>query len=199
MKINNTQIKLIDIADIYSGYAFRSSIEDNPKGDISILQAKNIFANEDFIHTNNLLKLSSDDIRKPFFLKKGDILLVSRAAGIGSFKATIFVSDDNNIIASSSLIVIRIKDNSILAKYLCTYLNSDIGQREIVNTIKNNLYLQFVTISSLSNLKLTIPNINIQKNIILLQENVLEQNKILNRKKEILTNIINNTFTQLIN
>ena len=94
--------KLKEIADVVSGYTFRGSIKEEPKGDIFLVQAKNISANFDIRDTADLTSVYSDGLRNPFFLEHNDIVLVSRGSGSGSFRSTVFVSNKKNVMASSS-------------------------------------------------------------------------------------------------
>jgi hypothetical protein len=190
--------ELSEIADIVSGYTFRGSVENDPKGGIIVLQAKNIGANQDVVDISDFAKVSNASIRTPNFLEYNDILLVSRGSGLSSFKSAIFTTDQNNVMPSSSVHVIRIKDITILPKYVSFYLNSEIGQKALFQIVTGGSYLQSVLVKNLMDFKIPIPPIHVQKTIIALHENMQTQDKILKRKNELKKNIINATFTNLI-
>jgi restriction endonuclease S subunit len=116
--------KLSQIADISSGYTFRGPIENDAKGDILVLQAKNISPNQEIVETADLATISDKSLRNPYFLIHNDILLVSRGSGAGSFRSAVFASDEKRVMPSSSVQVIRINDVTVLPKYVCLYLNS---------------------------------------------------------------------------
>ncbi len=188
--------KLREIAEISSGYAFRGSIENDPIGDILVLQAKNISANQNLADTSELVPISEKTLRAPYFLERNDIVLVSRGAGAGSFRAAMFVSNASNVMPSSSLYVIRVKDVTVLPKYLCFYLNSPEGQKEL-SLIVTGATIQSILVSNLQNLQIPIPPAQTQKSIIALHENIFSQERILKRKQEIQRTIVNSTFTNL--
>jgi restriction endonuclease S subunit len=189
--------KLSEIADITSGYTFRGSIESEPDGNILLLQAKNIAANQDVIETSDLNKVSDESIRTPYLLEHNDILLVSRGSGLGSFKSAVFISGQTNVMPSSSVLVIRIKDLDILSKYISLYLNSEEGQSALFKIATGGSYLQSLLVKNLRSFKIPIPPIDTQELIIALHENLHTQEKILRRKQEIQKTIINASFIKL--
>jgi len=191
--------KLSQLADIVSGHTFRGSIENDPNGDVFVLQAKNIQTNQDIVDVGGFTTISDKSLRNPYFLEHNDILLVSRGSGIGSFRSVIFASDELKVMPSSSVHVIRIQDVTILPKYVCLYLNSEIGQKELLQIVTGGSYIQSILVKNLIDFEIPLPPIHIQKSIIALHENITEQERILKRKQELQKNIINASFTNLIN
>jgi restriction endonuclease S subunit len=186
--------KLSEIADIVSGYTFRGSIENDPKGDIFVLQAKNISINQDILNTNDLITVSDKSIRNPYFLEHNDILLVSRGSGAGSFRSAVFASDDINVMPSSS---VHVKDVTVLPKYVSLYLNSQDGQKTLAQIVTGASYIQSILVKNLTDFPIPIPPIHTQKSIISLHENIIDQEQIFKRKQEIQKTIINASFTNL--
>ena len=191
--------KLSQIADIVSGYTFRGSIENDLKGDIFVLQAKNISTNQDILNTTELTTISDKSIRNPYFLEHNDILLVSRGSGIGSFRSAVFATNDTKVMPSSSVHIIRIQDVTVLPKYVSLYLNSLEGQKALAQIVTGASYIQSILVKNLIDLEIPIPPIHTQKSIIALHENIIDQERIFKRKQEIQKNIINASFTSLIN
>jgi len=191
--------KLSQLADIVSGYTFRGSIENDPNGDIFVLQAKNIQANQDIENISDFVTISNKSLRNPYFLEHNDILLVSRGSGVGSFRSTIFASDEKKVMPSSSVHVIRIQDVTVLPKYVSLYFNSLDGQKALSQIVTGASYIQSILVKNLIDLEIPIPTIHTQKSIIALHENITDQERILKRKQEIQKTIINASFTNLIN
>lgn len=189
--------KLEEISHITSGYTFRGSITKNSDGDVFVVQAKNLISNQDFDKISALTAISSTGIRNPYFLQHNDILIVSRGSGTGSFRSAVFVSSEKNIIASSSVHIVRVTDVTVLPKYISLYLNSPEGQKAISQIVTGGSYLQSLLIKNLADLQIPIPPMHVQKSLVALHENVMEQRKILERKIELQNNIINATFTEL--
>lgn len=191
--------KLSQLADIVSGYTFRGSIENDPNGDIFVLQAKNVQANQDIENISDFTTISDKSLRNPYFLQHNDILLVSRGSGLGSFRSAVFVSNEPKVMPSSSVHVIRIQDVTVLPKYVSLYFNSEVGQKELLQIVTGGSYIQSILVKNLIDFKIPIPPIHIQKSIIALHENITDQERILKRKQELQKNIINASFTNLIN
>jgi len=193
------QNKMQTIADISSGYTFRGPLESEPTGDIFAVQAKNLVANKDIVDITDFTLISSKGIRSPYFLQHNDLLLVSRGSGFGTFRSSVFASHKKNVIASSSIIIIRVKDVTILPKYISLYLNSLEGQKALLQIVTGGSYIQSILVKNLSVLEIPIPSIHLQKSIIALQENISEQEKLLERKQEIQQNFVNASFMNLTN
>lgn len=191
--------KLSQLANLVSGYNFRGSIENKPNGDIFVLQGKNISAGGDITNTADLISITSQTLRNPYFLQYNDILVVSRGSGHGSFRSVIFALHEKNVIASSSVQIIRITDVTVLPKYVSLYLNSAEGQKRLSQIVTGASYIQSILIKDLAEFEIPIPPINIQKSLIALNENIVQQEKILDRKREIKKTIINVSFSNLIN
>ncbi len=192
------QKKVKDIANIASGYTFRESIKKDEKQDILVVQAKNISTEQDIFSEDDLVGVSHEGIRNPYLLEHNDILIVAKGSTPSSFKSSVFSSHARNVIAASSLHIIRINDVTVLPKYVSLYFNSIEGQKVITRIVSGGSYIQNILIRDLSDLEIPIPPIHIQKSIIALHENLVLQEKILAQKHEIKKNIINATFINLI-
>jgi len=190
--------RLQEIAEIASGNPFRGSIENNPKGDISVLQAKNVVNNQDVFDSTDFIKISETPIRTPYFLEYNDIILVSKGSGLGSFRSSVFNSFDKKIMPSSTVLIIKIKDITVLSKYVSLYLNSDTGQKSLLQITTGGSLIKSILIRNLRDLKIPIPSVDKQKSIVALHENMRAQEKILKRKNELKQNIISSTFTNLV-
>lgn len=193
------QKKLSQLANIVSGYTFRGAIENDPSGDIFVLQAKNIYTNLDIEDISDFTIISGNSLRNPFFLQHNDILLVSRGAGLGSFRSAVFISNELKVMPSSSVHVIRIQDVTVLSKFVSLYLNSEIGQKALSQIVTGASYIQSILVKNLTDFEIPIPPIHTQKLIIALHQNITDQERILDRKQELQNNIINATFSNLIN
>lgn len=189
--------KMSEISNITPGYTFRKSIEENLNGDIFVLQAKNIVSNQDIKNVEEFIKISSDTIRYPYYLEHNDVLIVSRSSAPGYFRSSVFTSENKKVIASSSVHIIRIKDVTVLPKYISLYLNSQEGQKLVLEKASGGSYLKTILIRNLMEIEIPIPPIQIQKTIIALSENIKRQEEIFKRKQEIEQVIINKAFINL--
>lgn len=190
---DNTK-RLGEIANIRSGHHFRKSLSRVAGKGVKVIQARDITSknNVDF---SDLPSVDKSDFRKRFFIKKGDILLSSR----GKFKAGVVDVDIKNTIASTSLYIISLKTKTILPTYLSVYLNSVKGQKLIRENV-SGAYIKTILRKNLEDIKIVIPDVNTQKQIIQIYENVQNQERLLEQKKILTKNLskglINNILTK---
>lgn len=181
--------KLKNIAEIISGYSFRFSLSDITLGDTFVLQSGDI--REDMtLELNSNQKLDLKDIKTKAFTETNDILLGSKGnPTVG------YVESDDKILISSSMYIIRVKDDTVLPKYLAIYFNSPNGQREL-NKVSLGGYIKGISKTNLETLTIPIPSKDIQEKIILLHDNIVKQKGLLERKltinKEVLNCVVNN-------
>lgn len=189
-------LRISAFSDIILGYNFRSAIEEDENGNAYIIQAKNIIQGENIHNREWLTRISFPWARTGAFLERHDILIVSRGTGVGSFRATIFDMDDSNVIASGSLIIIRVKSPAIIPEYVCLYLNSDEGRKKIIETLS---WWTIHTISPGKFREIGIPIIPAEKQHILsnLHQNLLTQKKIQTKKNNLYNQILSSTLKQL--
>lgn len=188
---------LHEIATVIAGYTFRGAVKPDNNGDIFVFQAKDLVQGEPFEDVRTLTKISHVII--PGYMgrfKKNDILLVARGMKSGAFRSTLFVSEAQSVIASSSVHVIRITTADILPEYISHYLNSKKGQ-ESLSQIASGSYICVLSRKELEKISIPIPNLYKQRAIVHLHRNIREQQKIIGRQNEIKQNIINATFRNL--
>ncbi len=186
-----------NIAEVISGYTFRKAITPDKNGNILVFQAKNIIQGELFLDTDGLTRVSHEVSGHTNYLKKNDVLIVSRGMKSGSFRSTVFMTEEQNVVASSSIHIVRITDKKVFPEYVSHYLNSNYGQKSLSENISGS-YIGSLPRKELERIKIPIPDLKKQKAIIDLYRNIKEQEKITNRKKQIKDNIINSTFKNLI-
>lgn len=186
--IKSQEIK--NIADIISGYSFRASVSDYPLGDTFLLQSGNI--QEDMtLELKKDFKLDFKELKTKAFTKRNDILLGSKGnPSVG------YVETDDKILVSSSIYILRVNDQTVLPKYLAVYLDSTKGRKEL-NKITLGGYIKGISKTNLEELKIPIPSVEIQKNVISLYENIAKQKGFLERKTKINNEILDYMVNQL--
>lgn len=138
-------------------------------------------------------------MRAPYFLAYNDILLVSRGvSSLGAFRAALFVADQPNVMPSSSVHVIRITDATVLPKYLSLYLNSDIGQKGLLQIVTGGSYIQSILIKNLMDFTIPIPPMYQQKAVVALHENISKQEQLRKRKQDLQKTMLNACFGHFV-
>lgn len=182
---------LKDIADIITGYTFRTALKSHAGGLMAVIQAKDISGR--YVVKDNLAKIDLQKYQTKAVIEENDIVISSR----GSFKAGIIKGNIANIIASSSVYVLRIKDKNILPEYLAIYLNSVNGQKKIREKMTGSI-IKTILRRDLENLKIPIPIKDIQNKIIDLYRNNQAQQKLLTRKKMLINKILESSISNLL-
>jgi restriction endonuclease S subunit len=189
-------MELHEISTIIAGYTFRGAIKPDTNGRVFVFQAKDLIQGRPVISTSILTKISHDIPGHTSYLKERDVLLIARGMKSGSFRSTVFASDAKNVIASSSVHIIRATDPRILPEFISLYLNSKKGQ-EAISQIVTGSYIGAVPRKKLERLKIPLLPLDQQKIFIELDQNIREQQRISNKQNEIRQNIINATFKSL--
>lgn len=188
--MNNKNIK--DIASVITGYTFRSALKSHKNGLMAVVQAKDILDNL-YITRDSLTKIDLQKYQTRAIVKENDIVISSR----GSFRASIIRGDTANMIASSSVYILRIEDKNILPKYLAIYLNTIEGQKKIKEKMTGSV-IKTILRRDLENVKIPIPNKETQNTIISLYQNNQAQQKLLNRKKILINQIIESLISKFL-
>lgn len=163
-------ITLDNVAEkIFRGYQFTASQIDEmytvneEEANYKILEVSNIdsWGNID----NNLKCINSrgKDLDK-HLLQKDDIVLSAKGS---NNKIAIIerIGDDENIIPSGSLIVIRLNKKKILPMYLKAFLESETGQT-ILNLVKTGIAIPSIIPSSLMKIIVKCPSIQEQEKFV---------------------------------
>lgn len=190
-KKNNKQLK--EISEVILGYTFRSTLEKQIDGDVLVLQARNI--SEDIIITNgHLMRTELGNNRTSAFVKNNDVILSSR----GNFKSGVVQADAENIVAASSVYILRLKTGEVLPEYLAIYLNSDFAQKQIKEKI-TGVVINSLLRRNVEELEIIIPTLEAQKKVISIYYNNLLYQKLLTKKQLLNSQISKGLINKLIN
>ena len=155
--------KITDIATIQSGLYQKPE----PMGEVLYLQTRHFNEAGEYDPFSQPERIANIQIDK-HILKQDDILFAAK--GTKNF-AALYRSKIGKAVASSSLYVIRVGSNNrttILPEFLCWYINSLDGQMFLKSHAKGTA-LPSIPISVLQEMEISIPNLQIQKQIIEIQ------------------------------
>ncbi len=155
---------LKEIADIRSGYPFRTGIEESPGGKYRVVQIKDVTDGGDLTEAE-LVRTEISNIKPDHSVRADDILFASR----GSKKLAMAVSSaPENAVLSYQVFAIKAHD-SVLPAYLSWYLNQRPAQRYIE---ENSMGSHVTTISkdALAHLAVPLPPIEVQRKIVEVHE-----------------------------
>lgn len=180
---------LKDIAEVIAGYSFRTALHGKDNASLFVLQAKNILENS-IVDEENLDGIDFENYRSKAVVKKGDVVISSR----GSFRAGSVSLEAKNIIAASSVYILRLKKEAVLPEYLAIYLNSVEGQKQLIESA-TGAAIKAILKKDLQNISVAVPSVEKQEKIISLYHTSKKLQKALIKK----TNLINNINEVVIN
>lgn len=188
-------LKLSDLAEIRTGFTFREKIEEVESGNAHVLQIKDVRN----ISTDKCGYLLIADALPQINWQGKDNAIVSPECVLlpcrGEYlKAHLFVESKESskalpLIVSSQFLIIT-PNKKVLPKYLCWYLNQSTVQHELRKESQGSK-MPMLSVSSVSQLEVEVPNIDIQQHIIELnriweQEQILTQQLLKNREQMML-------------
>lgn len=114
-------MKLSEIADISTGYSFRSKIKDDSEGDTKVIQMSDVDKYRGILR-NQLVSIKDFDPRSDrYFLKPGDVIMTSKGYNNDAYTIP---GNLGKAVAVNSFLVMRLKTGKIIPEYLEWFLNS---------------------------------------------------------------------------
>jgi len=189
----NKKEKIKNIADIIIGYTFRTAIEPQNNGILAVVQAKDIIG-ELLIKDEALTMIAYQEYKTPAILQKNDILVSTK----GNFRAAVFKGNPENAIASSSVHILRLKNDYIVSEFLAIYLNSSILQRKIAKASTGGA-IKAILKKDLADLEIVIPTVNDQEKIINIYKNNKKQQELLKQTQFLKNKITEGIINKILN
>lgn len=185
--------RLKDITSIIAGYTFRTALKTEEDGKNPVIQARDI-ANNLIIDEMKLTNINHQAFKTNALVRENDVIISVR----GKFRAGVYMSKSNNVIASSSVYILRLIDKNIKPEYLAIYLNSRNGQKEINKSLTGGA-IKTILRKDLEDISVVIPELSKQQIIINLYKNNLVLQDKLNNKKILINNIVESAVAEILN
>lgn len=179
-------MKLKDLVEIQNGYQGRPDHGVYTDDLYRLIQGKDIDEHSN-IRWENLESININRAPDNYFTEKGNVLLQARGV---KHNPILVDADVNNAIAGHTFFILRLKSELILPEYLCIALSSKKIQEEI-EVKSGGVIISFISKTNLESIEIPVPDKHTQKTIINL-------NELLDRKRDILNEIINK-YNQLEN
>lgn len=177
---SNRLVSLNELASISMGYSFRSRIEPDASGDISVVQLRNI-QGDGTLDVSNLVPVSLDKVKSVYWLKPKDVVFCSRGV---SMPAALVPDDIGNAIAAAPVLLIRPKHKALDPEYLVWFLNHpSLGQRQLLS-MQEGTHLPMVNKTRLSEIKIIIPPLIVQTKISALSALHRQESELLTQLQE---------------
>ncbi len=155
------RVKLKNIADVQSGYSFRSRLDTSEHGGFKVIQMKDLVDNA--VDCNNLVKIHLDEVKEHHYVQKGDLIFRSR--GLDA-TAALLNDDVRKAVVAAPLFRIRITNpRKVLPEYLVWYIGQRDAQIYLASRMKGTLQ-KMISKQALNELQVVVPGIEKQKQIV---------------------------------
>ena len=161
-----------------------------PGGSVKVIQPKNI-------SVSGILSFEDDeplwtDVSSSNPLQSGDVLLVNR----GRFAATVFnLHEPGPWIAPSSILILSIKDKSVLPEYVTLFFNSPNGQK-LFRLHLEKTTVPLISAKNLATMDIPVPPLEKQLALIDFEATNREYAQLSSRKLELQRQILRHELTK---
>lgn len=156
-------ILLKHLAQLYTGFTIRESIEYLDYGEVKAVQIKDLPKNHHHIDKESLTGIGWKYDSKPQFLPHNAILLVAR----GEPAAYLFTGNlEDKVVASNPFIIIKLLEDKVLPEYLVWYLNHANMAKNYFALTSRGSTLPLITLNSVKELPVQLPSLSQQQQII---------------------------------
>jgi restriction endonuclease S subunit len=181
-----------NIAEVVSGFPFRNT-NQNEVGDIPVIRARDI--NGDInISVKDCVKVSSRGLNTKAIIQDQDLVVSQK----GPFNAAVANDSCAGSLADFSVFVLRNISQAVRPKYLAAFFNSKIGKAHALKSAKGSLIKSF-TKKELEEMELPILSLDDQELVVKIYENKQKQMELLERKKELIGQVVESAIKQIIN
>jgi len=165
---------LARLAEIQMGYPFRSRLERDPGGGVTVIQMKDI-DEDNVLQPEGAVRVSLPTAKSHHLLRAGDLLFRSRGQSNGAAQVPEGIG---TAVLSAPMLLIR--PNGALPEYLCWFINSLAAQLQL-RTLAAGTSVRMISAEALKALDVPVPPMATQRRIAQLAGLVEEEQSLLGR------------------
>lgn len=178
------KIKLKKLASIQMGHSFRSKLEPDSDGNISVIQMKDL-TEDNRLNAQELVQIDMQDLKEHHRVKINDLAFRSRGQ---TNTAAIIDQQLKDAVIAAPLLRIRVNSDSILPAYLCWFINQRSSQAALQSKATGTA-VRMIGISAIEELEVVVPSLDMQQKIIEIYQLSINEQKLMKalvKKKEVL-------------
>jgi hypothetical protein len=147
------------LADVQMGYPFRSRLEHDPRGDVAVIQMKDI---DDVhrLHADEAIRVALPKGKARHLLRTGD--LVFRSRGRSNSAAQVLDGIGSAVLAAPMLLI---RPHRVLPEYLCWYINAPATQAQLA-ALAEGTSVRMISAEALKALDIPLPSVAAQQRIV---------------------------------
>lgn len=182
--------RLNNIADIFTGQTFRSKVDNNPNGEVWVIQMKDLNKNYTGI-SSQPNTVTYDDVSRNQLLRKGDILFLAK----GNNNLAFTYDSNRPAVAVSLFFVIRVKSSEVLPDYLTWFINNPNTQKYLA-TMREGASVSNIKKSIFEEMTIEIPEFKKQELIAKIYELSIREEELVQQiigdKKQFIQTVLTN-------
>jgi Type I restriction modification DNA specificity domain len=151
-------MKLSELAEVQMGYPFRSRLEHDPQGDVTVIQMKDI-DDANLLHFEEAMKVALPKGKARHLLRAGDLLFRSRGRSNGAAQVL-----EGIVPAVLSAPMLLIRPHAVLPEYLCWYINTPATQAQLA-ALAEGTSVRMISAEALKALEVPLPSLTAQQRI----------------------------------
>jgi len=181
-----------NIATVQMGYSFRSRLEIENDGNVTVIQMKDLPDNNT-VNCDKLTRINMKTIKQHHLAIKGDLIFRSR--GLTTTSAILSENPGKAVIAAPLLRIRVTKPDKVLPEYLNWYINQRDAQRYFTSR-QEGTSVNMISRKQLEEMPVAIPPLEQQKNIVELASLSAQEQNILKTLSEKRKQYISATLMQ---
>jgi len=178
------KVKLNSIATVQMGLSFRSRLEPDSYGNVSVIQMKDL-TEDNHLDNQNLILVDMKTPKEHHRVKANDLAFRSRGQ---TNTAALIDSEVESAVIAAPLLRIRVNKKTVLPTYLCWFINQPSSQAALQSKATGTS-IRMIGKPVLEELEVVLPNLATQKQIVDLDQLSINEQKImkeLSEKKKLL-------------
>ena len=152
-------MRLDDLADVQMGYAFRSRLEHDSHGDVTVIQMKDI-DDSNLLRAEEAVKVALPGGKTHHLLRPGDLLFRSRGRSNG---AALVREGISAAVLAAPMLLIRPRD--VIPEYLCWFINAPSTQAQLA-ALAEGTSVRMISAEALKTLEVPFPPQAAQQRIV---------------------------------
>lgn len=186
-------LQLAKIAEIRTGFTFRTKLKEVAEGNVHVLQVKDLRTyheqtDSDLLDCSHLPQTQWEG-KESAHIAPNTVILPAKG---NYFRAACLTNQASQkpLIASSQFMLITLTNDQVLPEFLCWTLNRPRMQRYLLEIASHGTSISMLNMQSTKELKLNIPTLATQ-------EKILHLNRLWAKTKQLNHRLMNNQNTML--